>query len=110
LFFSGCFFFLTQYLAAQTSFTISGSVTDAGNGEELIGTSVTVKGSAGIGTVANGYGFYSLTLPKGNYVIVYHYLGFSDVEKDIKLESNQQINIKLQQAQRELKQVEISRK
>ena len=56
-FFLAVFFFLTQYLAAQTSFTISGSVTDAGNGEELIGTSVTVKGSAGIGTVANGYGF-----------------------------------------------------
>jgi hypothetical protein len=108
-----CFFLVvfvltTQRVSAQTSFTISGSVTDAGNGEELIGTSVTVKGSAGVGTVANGYGFYSLTLPKGNYVIVYHYLGFSDVEKDIKLDANQQINIKLQQAQRELKQVEVS--
>ncbi len=101
-------FFFNRILSAQTSYTISGSVTDAGNGEELIGTSVTVKGSAGIGTVANGYGFYSLTLPKGNYVIVYHYLGFSDIEKEVKLESNQQFNVKLQQAQRELKQVEIS--
>ena len=43
-------------------FTLSGFVTDAENGEALIGANLYVP-QLQVGTVTNDYGFYSLTLP-----------------------------------------------
>ena len=66
------FFFLlyTFSAIAQNKHTISGYIQDESSGENLIGVSVyekeTFKGSS-----SNTYGFYSLTLPQGNYTIVY---------------------------------------
>ena len=95
-----CFFLLisTSFSTfSQENFTLSGYVSDADNGETLIGANVYVKGDTEQGVTTNLYGFYSLTLPAGNYTIIYSYLGFSDTEKNIQLSDNQTINIKLQQ-------------
>ena len=54
----------------QEKFTLSGTVSDSTKGEELINTTIKVKGQ-NIGIRSNEYGFYSLTLPKGNYTIVF---------------------------------------
>lgn len=104
------FIFANQLFAQNLNtekFTISGSITDANNGEELIGASITVTQLPGVGAVTNAYGFYSLTLPKGEYEIVYHYIGFVDQIEKINLIANQTRNLKLATAQKELKQVEI---
>ncbi|MES2629815.1 MAG: carboxypeptidase-like regulatory domain-containing protein [Bacteroidota bacterium] len=67
LFASFVFNFLTlNCLAQEKKYTISGVITDAKNGETLIGASVQVIES-GRGSVTNTYGFYSLTLPEGKY-------------------------------------------
>ena len=84
-------------LHAQDNFTISGYVSDTDNGETLIGANIYVKGNTEQGATTNLYGFYSLTLPAGDYTIVYSYLGFSDTEKSTQLSDNQIINIKLPQ-------------
>ncbi len=62
------FFFLFANLAFAQKYTISGHVKDAANGEEMIAATVSVKGQM-MGMVTNGYGFYSLTLDKGEYTI-----------------------------------------
>lgn len=81
---------------SQDKFTVSGHITNAASGEELIGSTVktTVDGKI-VGTVANSYGFYSLTLPKGNYELVYSFIGFEPDTFSVQLNSSQKIDIEL---------------
>ncbi len=60
--------------------TINGFITDASNGEALIGATVIVE-ELKIGTVSNVYGFYSLTIPKGFYTITYSFVGFDKLTR-----------------------------
>ena len=60
---------------AQENFTLTGVVKDASNGEDLIGATVYVE-ELKSGTQTNVYGFYSLTIPGGEYKVVYRYIGF----------------------------------
>src|ERR1044072_1435624 len=67
----------------------------------LIGSSVYVQGTAK-GAAANVYGFYSLTLPAGNYTLVYSYVGYKqklitlslsqDIKTDVKMVSSSTVN------------------
>ena len=59
----------------QQNFTLSGKITDAETGEDLIGVSVLVAELAK-GAATNSYGFYSLSLPEGTYTIRYSYIGY----------------------------------
>ena len=76
------FFFLLiaalshQKAVAQKHVTLSGYVNDAKTGETLIGATITVKEKQEIGTTTNAYGFYSITLPEGNYQITVRYMGY----------------------------------
>ena len=65
------FFFQSAY--CQKKFTLSGFITDANNGETLIGATVYSK-SVGQGVISNNYGFYSLTLPEGDYEISFSFI------------------------------------
>ena len=62
-------FHCTQMVQAQEKYTVSGIVTDAETGEELIGVNVYEKGKSG-GTTTKTNGFYSLTLPGNTYQII----------------------------------------
>jgi len=79
-------FFLTTVLrlGAQTT-TISGRLTDAANGENLIGATVEVLG-LNKGNVSNEYGFYSFTLPAGGDSITlrFSYLGYEPEVRKVK--------------------------
>jgi len=66
--------FCVSSLMAQ-NYTISGYVRDASSNEELIGASVVIKGKQ-MGVITNKYGFYSITLAKGNVELEISYLGF----------------------------------
>ncbi len=73
--------------AQQIRFTISGYVKDSANGETLIGATVKVKDTQH-GAAANEYGFFNITLPEGNYVLVFSYLGFDGKEVPVTLNKN----------------------
>jgi hypothetical protein len=94
---------------SQEKFTISGTITDSTKGEALIGVRIKVKNVAA-GASSNEYGFYSLTLPSGDYTLVYNLYGYALVEKDIQLNSNQRIDVQLSKGDRvkELKTVVIT--
>ena len=79
---------------SQNNITISGTITDAKNGETLIGASVYTP-EFGIGTATNEYGFYSLKLPQGKIKIIYSFIGYSPIEKEIDLTKDLQINLEL---------------
>jgi len=70
-----CFLLVGLLGQAQTRRTVSGTVVDAATGEQLIGATVVMEGSA-IGTTANTYGYFSLTLPAGPVQLRVGYLGY----------------------------------
>lgn len=93
--------------AAQDKFTISGYVKDASSGEDLIGATVYVK-ELKTGTTTNVYGFYSITLPAGEYNFEYSFIGFNPVPKTISLTSNQKLDVELGESAELLNEVEIT--
>ncbi|MGL4629858.1 MAG: TonB-dependent receptor [Leadbetterella sp.] len=108
-------FFTLQFLILLTcnlfsqSFTISGNVKDAENGEDLIGVSIYVK-ELKIGTQTNAYGFYSLTAPKGVYTAVLTYIGYNTKNVILDFNNNKSQNIELSEESRTLDEVIISTK
>ncbi|UTW66457.1 TonB-dependent receptor [bacterium SCSIO 12643] len=80
---------------AQTKYSISGNIKDAANGEDLIGATVRVVELSGVGATSNVYGFYSLTLPEGNYTLEYSFVGYITIKKEITLTQNLKINMEL---------------
>ena len=99
-----CIVFSTN---AQDKLTISGYVKDSKNGEALIGVTVYKKNSS-IGTTTNVYGFYSLTLPKGQDTVVFSFVGYKNIIKSINLSSNQNISIEMIEEGKDLDEVIIS--
>ncbi|WP_317197991.1 TonB-dependent receptor [Echinicola marina] len=96
----------TYPLLAQEKVTISGTIEDASSGEGLIGATVFVKELA-TGATSNVYGFYSLTVPKGAYTLVYSFVGYEAVNKTIDLEKDQSINVELEPASAQLEEVVV---
>ncbi|MEC5144416.1 TonB-dependent receptor [Chitinophaga sp. 212800010-3] len=62
-------------VARGQQFTISGFIRDSTNGETLPGAGVQVLHSSS-GVHTNSYGFYSITLPAGNYILLFSFLGY----------------------------------
>ena len=90
----------------QGKHTISGTVSDASTGEELIGATVYIK-ELGSGTTTNTYGFYSLTVADGDYELVAQFIGYTPVTKRISLSQNIKVNFSLETATTEIAQVDV---
>ncbi len=83
-------------LFAQNKFTISGYIKDAASGEDLIGASIFIQSENPTGTVTNVYGFYSITLPEGNYTVNYSFVGYEVISREIELNADLRLNINLE--------------
>ncbi len=91
---------------AQEKFTINGYVKEASSGEGVIGASVYVK-EKGTGGATNTYGFYSITLPKGDYTLVFSSVGLQQLTKRITLDANQKIDVELLDESKVLQEVVV---
>lgn len=100
-------FSICTLFSFSQNYTISGYVQEASNGENLIGVSIYDK-STNKGTNTNQYGFYSLTLPKGNYNILFSFIGLETVSKQVNLNKNQRINISLQENSTQIQEIKIT--
>jgi len=87
--------------------TISGTIRDKSNGEALIGATIYVR-DLQTGTITNSYGFYSLNLKSASYTLVYSYMGYHSIEKNIDLKKEQTINIELDRQETILNEVVIT--
>ena len=97
LFFSIILTLLISNLSlAQEKFTLSGFVSDIDSNETLIGVNIIVP-ELQIGTITNEYGFYSLTLPKGNHILQINYLGYRTKKENIILNEDVTKNFGLKQ-------------
>jgi hypothetical protein len=93
--FSLLFISINLLAFSQNKYTISGSIKDASKGEELINAIVKVKGQ-NLGARSNEYGFYSLTLPEGNYTFVITASGYVNQELVVDLKANVSMDFSLE--------------
>jgi hypothetical protein len=102
--------FLWQTAPAENydagKFTISGIIKDANSGELLIGASVYIK-ELKTGAASNIYGFYSISMPEGDYNITYSFIGYETIEKKISLHSNTSSDIEMKPKANTMKEVVI---
>ena len=92
---------------SQEVYTLNGVITDAASNETLIGVNLIVP-QAKTGVVTNDYGYYSLKLPEGEYLIEISYIGYQNVQKKIRLDSDQKLDFQLLEASENLEEVVIT--
>ncbi len=100
-----CFSIVNAF--AQEKHTISGTLKDEADGEVLIGATIYVD-EIKSGTVTNIYGFYSLTLPEGNYTVTISYIGYTPVTKQINLTEDIKLSMELQNASIAIETFEVT--
>jgi hypothetical protein len=101
------FLLITISSFAQDKFTLSGIITDSKTNETLIGVNVYIP-EIKSATRTNEYGFYSITLPEGNYNIEISYIGFQTITKNVILLESTKTNFSLFDSSEVLKEVIIS--
>jgi len=101
------FFSVSSILFAQEKFSLSGYVKDTDNNETLLGVNIIVE-ELKTGTVSNAYGFYSITLPKGNYTFKVSYLGFETLTLEVNLNSDIKQDIYLKPQSEQLDEITIT--
>jgi len=101
------FYFTITFLSAQEKFTFSGTIQEATSNESLISVNIIIP-ELQTGTTTNEYGFYSITLPKGEYKVIISYIGFAEVVETINLTKNITKNYSLVEATESLDEVIIT--
>jgi len=92
---------------SQEKFTLSGTISDSKNNETLIGVNIYIP-ALKIGTTTNEYGFYSLSVPKGEYEIEISYVGYQTIQKSIALNQNTKQNFSISEGGEALQEVIIT--
>lgn len=97
---------------AQSKFTVSGTVKDQGTGELMIGVVVKALPAGGGNPVgganSNEYGFYSITLPEGDYLLRVDYLGYDSIQIPLSLHAAHRQDLALQERSVQVEDVVIT--
>ena len=80
--------------SSTEKYTVSGYVKEGQTGEFLLGANVYIK-ELMKGTMSNQYGFFSITLEKGNYTLIASYLGYENFSANLELKKDLKQNISL---------------
>ena len=100
------FLFVFQILS-QDNATLSGYLKDISSGETIIGGKIYIP-KLKKGTVTNTYGFYSLTVPKGNYLVEFRSFGMETVTKNINLTTNVRLDLEIEKNLQNLEEVIVN--
>lgn len=101
------FIFLLSLSAKAQKATLSGYIKDAKTGEELIGANIFVK-ELKSGGISNVYGFYSLTVPVGEYTIIVSFVGYQNLSQKVHLTVNKKINFELKPSNQTIDEVNVT--
>lgn len=86
--------FTTIY--SQDKGTLSGFVSDASNGEALIGCSVFLKENSQLGSITNVSGYYVIPrIPSGEYTLVCDYIGYKQHQEKILIKGGEKQTVKI---------------
>ena len=70
-------------VSAQTSGTVQGTVTDAGNGQPLASAQVRIEGTA-MGALSDAAGRYTIpSVPTGRRVVIARRIGYAEARRDV---------------------------
>ncbi len=105
--FIGLFSFQMLF-AQQKNYSISGTIRDAETGEDLPAATISLLNQSGIGASSNSYGFYSLSLQEGKYVLLFTYIGFKSQRISLNISTNTILNIELEPLTAQLNEVEVT--
>lgn len=98
---------ITGTAYSQEKFTLSGTVANQSNTETLIGVDIYIL-EADTSITTNNYGFYSITLPAGEYTVIIDYTGFATIEETISLTQNIKRNFELTEGDMTLDELVIN--
>ncbi|MBD0776578.1 TonB-dependent receptor [Maribacter sp. ANRC-HE7] len=101
------FFLFSFILFSQQKYTLSGTVSEASSNETMIGVTIAIP-ELGTGVTTNEYGFYSITLPEGEYNIQISYLGFQGQTQTISLTENSKLNFLMVEEAQQLEEVVVT--
>lgn len=97
---------LSLSVHAQKKCTLSGYIRDSATGESVIGATIVVAGG-GQSVSSNQYGFFSLTLDSGTYVLAISHVGFVTQGYPITLDQNLEKDFLLQSRSQALSEVRV---
>ncbi len=89
------FLLLFSLTSFAQNFTISGKITSKDDGTPLPAVTIQVKGTK-IGTASDVDGLYKLELAKGNYTLMYSFVGMKTMETLIEIKDNVNLNVVLE--------------
>jgi len=87
--------------------SISGFIKDKSTGEALIGAVIYSQGST-TGASTNAYGYYSLTLPEGHFILAIAFLGYVTSFQNIDLNKDISLSVELAENKFSINTVEVS--
>ncbi len=96
---------LVPSLSFAQKVSLSGYMRDSATGESLVAGTIYIK-EAATGGQANNYGFYSVSVLPGKYTVIYSYVGYSTITRNIDLSANVSMNIGMQSSTT-MKEVEV---
>lgn len=99
-------YLIVRKKAILKKFTISGTVTDDKTGETMVGVNIYLKDSTQ-GVITDPSGRYRMTLPKGNYILVFSYFGYTTQHINISLNSDRVLDIHMKTGTIQLNEVKI---
>ena len=100
---------LCSFLSYSQNYTLSGYIEDVNSGESLIGANIAIDG-IDVGCSTNNYGFFSVTIPMGEYKIISSYIGYKTKSENINLNENKSIVLYLNPELFEIEEVTLSTK
>jgi iron complex outermembrane recepter protein len=89
---------LLSFATFAQTYKISGKVTEATNGEALIGANVFLKETS-LGAASDANGNYSLSVTPGSYTMTCSYIGYEKVEQAIEVNGDMTLNFNLKEYQ-----------
>jgi hypothetical protein len=79
--------------SVKTTVTLAGYIKDGKTGESIIGA--TVSAGAGKTVTSDQFGYYSLSLPKGKYTLIFSSSGMKDTRRLIQLNDDGKLDVEL---------------
>ena len=91
----------------DSKYSLHGTVKLGSSGETVIGATIAVSAS-GTGTVSNEYGFYSLTLLRGEYTISVSAVGMKTKEVGVVMDKNIRMDFLMEEEVKDLEAVTVT--
>ena len=101
-------FLSINFIYSQDNFTISGYVMSSESNELVIGANI-VFPEINSGAITNSYGFFSITIPEGDYKVEISSIGFKNISEKILLQKDLKVNYYLEENIENLNEVVVTK-